>query len=1086
MRLLPVGRRCRVRVDAVALLVALATLAHGAPPPTAKPATPRSAPPTALEVTVQDPRGKPVAGALVTIGGGGGVVPMRRSGRTDENGHVRIDALPRPPWEVSVLARGLAPRQLSRITDATPLVVRLEAGGVLSGVVRDSVSRDPVGGARVWVMTRAMGIPTDRWDPDADRIETTADASGRFHLEGLGAAPLDVNAAALGHGYGTQRAVKPGSTIELFLLPGATITGTVRDEAGKPVAGAVVRALGELAARVVPAALRTNAAGRFHFAGLEAGSYTVVARGGPRAPALARVSVEAQGEADIELTLAEGGFVTGRLVDGDEKPRKGRVRVSALDGAELHLAIYDLMQAEAAADGHFALGPVPVGSLEIEAFAAGFATRKVETIVDARSRTTDLGDVALETGLRVRGVVRSRDGAPIAGATVMGRSPASAAARPPVVVTEDDGVFVFAGLQPGNLQLQAHAPGYAAVRQDVAAGNEDVQLVLETGGTIVGSVVDPKGQPVEGAMLTAQSEPAEGEQQAYGGAAADEGGGRFTMRDLRAGRYVLQARARGHADGTASASVVAGRTTDVGAVRLRSGAVVRGTVVDAAGEPIPAATLAVEAAVTLRDSVAQSDGAGRFEVTGLPPGRWTLSARHPAFTSGRAVAEIAGEGEAEVRIVLHRGGRVEGVVRRRDGRPFSNAAVTVRDPVSAGTDWNLANTRTTTAEDGSFALEHVAAGPLQVHVLAPVRQRGFAMLTTVLQRPIEVREGETTRVEIATREVIVSGRVTRGGAPAPGVALSLQRRDGETFSYGAPPGAGPASQGPPPLADTTGEDGSYELLVFEPGLYLPLRRSADGNSAPLRPAASNPERPVSAVEIPDVATHTLDFTVGGATVAGVVLDAEKETPIGHARVIFSGRTGSRGSDTTGPDGRFRFEVEPAEGRLRTSAEEYVPGDEPLAVGEAGTGELRIELRKGLAISGRVEDAAGRSLGEVPIQALREAAERVEPGGFRFSRSDGRFRLSGLPDGAHTLIAGSEALGFGVRRGVAAGASDVVLALRPAIRLAVRVVDESGGPVAMLHVRLANAGGSEFDCPRGHRGAPTPTAPRSCSCPRDPA
>ena len=46
---------------------------------------------------------------------------------------------------------------------------------------------------------------------------------------------------------------------------------------------------------------------------------------------------------------------------------------------------------------------------------------------------------------------------------------------------------------------------------------------------------------------------------------------RHTLRDLLSGRYVIQARAPKHGEVTAQAVVVAGRTTDVGAVRLRSG-----------------------------------------------------------------------------------------------------------------------------------------------------------------------------------------------------------------------------------------------------------------------------------------------------------------------------------------------------------------------------------------------------------------------------------------------------------------------------------------------------------------------------------
>ena len=76
------------------------------------------------------------------------------------------------------------------------------------------------------------------------------------------------------------------------------------------------------------------------------------------------------------------------------------------------------------------------------------------------------------------------------------------------------------------------------------------------------------------------------------------------------------------------------------------------------------------------------------------------------------------------------------------------------------------------ADDGSFAAEHVAPGPSQLVVLAPVAPSGPGAAPTqfqsITQRDVAVAEGETAVVDVATREVVVTGRLTRAGGRSQG------------------------------------------------------------------------------------------------------------------------------------------------------------------------------------------------------------------------------------------------------------------------------------------------------------------------------
>jgi len=1012
----------------------------------------RAKPSSTLEVVVQDPRGQPVAGALVAIGSGRELLPRPHSGRTDAEGRVRLEKLPRPPWDVAIQARGLAPKRVERVDGTKPLRVRLEPGAVLTGTVRDGSTREPVAGASVWVSVRTGVAAQDTWDPDAGRVATRTDARGRFKLEGLGSGAATVSATAPGAGRAIRPNVLPGSAVELFLMPGATISGTVRDEAGRPVKGAVVRAMPEGFGPFLPPAERTDAGGRFVLAGLEAGSYVVVAREGTRAPAVSAVKVEATGDAAADLTLAEGGFVTGRLVDAGGKPVAGRVRLSSLDGVALHVLLHDLLQTQAGSDGRFGLGPTPPGDLVLQASAAGLAPRDLETASAGRAPGTDLGDVVLESGPVIRGVVQDRQGAGIPGATLHAftRGPS----LPAEAESDEAGAFVLAGLPAGTVDVMARAPGYASARQTVAVGNENVVFALDAGGTVVGAVVDGKGQPVSGAMVRAAAEGEERDMPAM--SLASDGDGRFTLYDVRPGRYVVDARAAGYAPGNVSGvRVSSGGTTDVGTLRLRSGGILQGTVTDAANEPIAGASVRVETDSFSPGRETRSDAAGAFQIAGLSAGRVDVVAQHPSFAPARlSGVTIDPEGRpAEAGVVMTRGGRVEGVVRRRGGQPFSTGRVmVVSRREQRGFDPRSAQPL---REDGSFVLERVPPGPSWLSVLSVDAARSGAFgsgFQSVLQRELEVVDGETSVLELQTREVLVTGRVTRAGEPVAGLVVTLTAAQGGYTMFSSTIGGTPSTApGPQLLTGVTREDGSYELLVLEPGRYRAVRRTSDGATSPLMSGNA------PFVEIPDVPSHTVDFTLGSARVAGIVVEQESGKPIARAFVGFAGKA-SRGSGVSDSEGRFAIETEPGDGELRIMAEGFAPEERALSVSEAGLDELRVEMTRGLEIAGRVVNPAGRPVGDLQVVARNEADNNAS--GFGRALPDGSFRVRGLGDGAYTVSAGSDRAGFGYQAGVLVGATDVRLTLRPASALRVRVVDVNGQPVAKATARIEKIGGTQ--------------------------
>jgi len=533
-------------------------------------------------------------------------------------------------------------------------------------------------------------------------------------------------------------------------------------------------------------------------------------------------------------------------------------------------------------------------------------------------------------------------------------------------------------------------------------------------------------------------------------AEADGGEGRFTLHDVAAGEYDLEASApaQGHAT-SSGVRVSAGRPTDVGSLVLARGGIVRGAVVDTEGRGIPGAAVTADRDVSraTNDYASQTDSAGSFEIRGVPAGRLLVRASHPSFAPGRPVeAEVDPEKElVPVRLVLPKGGRVEGRVRHRDGRPFGDGLVQVMSAESASGGAHLPPVAP--GPDGGFVFEHLPLGRADVYVMAyapprPGRAPGAIELSGIARRQVDVSDGETEALDIDLRDVIVFGRVTSAGQPAPAVRVSAQVGP-RLMSYGGQSlPVPPAPSGPPPLAATTREDGSYELTVFEPGQgRVGLRATLTGQEYPWRE-----------VSVPDLDRYELDLELPGAVVSGIVVDAESGEGLRDSRVglqstaAAAGRRSPPSSTSSGPDGRFSLAADPGEYRIDATLAGRPSVEQAISVGPSGLTDVRLALARGGAIVGVVQDAAGRPLSDVelsahPVDESTAYAQEV----WAESRPGGAFRLEGLRPEPYVVVAGSSVAGYVVRSGVKPGAEPLTLTLQRG-RIALRVLGEDGQPV----------------------------------------
>lgn len=357
----------------------------------------------------------------------------------------------------------------------------LEQAAVLIGSVR-AADGAPLPGARVSLVRGEAD--------DAPFAAAVADDAGAFRIEGLEPGPVRAEAEHPGH----RRAARPldltlgENRVDLVLGQGLAVAGRVVDDAGAPVGGA------EVAVEAAPGALgsrstRSGADGSFRLAGLEPGPLALTARGDGFVPARLELELGAEPVEGLEVRLARGGAVAGRL---------------------LGLAAADLERVEVAAfapDRGTRAGVVEPGGLyRIEGLssgdwtvAAGAGARQARGRVRIDGGEAEL-DLDFGSGLRLAGRVRV-GGRPLAGAevTLAGTAGQGLAATS----TGAAGEFELTGLAAGPYRLRVAEPRGGFSHEQTVELDADRELALDLAAErVAGQVEAADGSgPVPGAVV---------------------------------------------------------------------------------------------------------------------------------------------------------------------------------------------------------------------------------------------------------------------------------------------------------------------------------------------------------------------------------------------------------------------------------------------------------------------------------------------------------------------------------------------------------------------------------------------------------
>jgi hypothetical protein len=433
-----------------------------------------------------------------------------------------------------------------------------------------------------------------------------------------------------------------------------------------------------------------------------------------------------------DIRFLSQGTVSGRTVDSAGRPTGAAVRIRALkltpSGAP---SFGEIARTNSdAASGEFAFGGVPRfdlatfqtagvrgGDFGLEA-AQPFSPVIVQFHDQLNTANPDFANVVLQfpaagqTNGTASGVVLMPDGvtpAP-AGTTV------KISFGDLTVTTDGNGRFVSAlPIPAGSYVFTAQTPtgGLKGQASAVvpAGGQVNVTVRLLGLGSVLVQARRANGQPVTNATVRLRrgSFPFD---QADG---LTDGNGVRRFVNLTEGPFSVEVEEAITGLAGRASGVVATSLEATSVVTITASGRVTGTFLTAeSSQPVPFAQVTLSGAV---QAYATTDGAGRFELTAIPVGPFTVEATDPATgRRGRAQGSLAFEGQTvDVTVVQLPRGSVTGLVLNADG----TTGVAAADVTLENASFVPTRLQVTTRDDGSFRIDGVSAGAFTLSAVDP-------------------------------------------------------------------------------------------------------------------------------------------------------------------------------------------------------------------------------------------------------------------------------------------------------------------------------------------------------------------------------
>ncbi|HSS48080.1 MAG TPA: carboxypeptidase-like regulatory domain-containing protein, partial [Thermoanaerobaculia bacterium] len=649
----------------------------------------------------------------------------------------------------------------------------------------------------------------------------------------------------------------------------------------------------------------------------------------------------------------------------------------------------------AGADGKFRLTLSTVEEVSLEAAAPGYLPSESRFV--PRTATTP-SVLRLEPAARLAGLVVDAAGNPVSQTYV--RISMQGLRR--MTLSRPDGRFQLSGLQfqksyeikgfhrdfaDGEVKARTAAPGQTA---------PPVKIVMRSGVTAFGHVVDGEGKPLQGVRVTLTSA------RSRRFPATTDAAGRFEVKAVDTGKLTLRARSTGFSPLSRPIEIPADATKfDLGAIEMPAAAVVEGEVTDTHGTPIAGAV--VQSYLRSFDPFqwaedlaspppeVKTSSEGRFRLADLPRGTPVqFQIEHEGYIPLRVPGvEVPLQAPLHLEMKTARGltGRVVGP----DGEPVGGATLSrVQGSHTGGSAMTSEIELGFTDARGSFQVSGFEPGPNDLRVAA----EGYATKTV---RGVTIpadRDLEGLEVVLGRGTILQVRVLSADGGPVADARVRVAL---------VQPGSG--------LRD-------MENLFRMPRMQTDERGTCQGElpqAGTYQVTASVDQRTASTVVQASAGTTPAEIRLpAGVQASGRVTDAQGQ-PLSGVYLRLAAKqdqtTINQGA-TSGEDGTFVFtQVPDGTYRLRAARQGYTQSGEAREVAIAGSDvqglDLQLEPVTGATLTGHLLGLGPEELAQAAVRGFggedgfenatvepdgRYEIKNVGPGEWRFTAMTSSQRL----------------------------------------------------------------------------------------------
>jgi protocatechuate 3,4-dioxygenase beta subunit len=905
-------------------------------------------------------------------------------GQTDENGDYIIEGLLPGTYIMNIYPLGfdLMGAEIPGIvvnagkTTIRDVVLEQRGKGSVAGKVTDSQGT-PVEGANIFLFAHPhMG------EGEGFR-ETQTDVNGNYVIDDLWAGSYHMIVtppvgSKLIERHIPDIVVSTAATLikDVILEYGDVVAGTVRDSAGKPVAGATI-SLWDPETHV-SASARTDAEGKYTSTGLPPGTYNMNVIPPPGSNLLwvqfTGVVVIAGETTNRDVVLEQGAMVTGKVTDPAGKP-VANASISLWDPVTFASG-----SALTDADGIYTASALRSGTYNMAImppFGLGLPIVTIRGIV-ATAGATITQNVVLRLSGNITGNVVDFESNPVAGAAISVIDPITSASV--LTHTDQQGNFTLANLALGRYDMTVTPPAGVYLTQETVTGIDVIagetanrNVTLRRSGTVAGQVTDPNGRPVADILIRLRNLAT----MTIVHVNTDEHGN-YVAAGLLPGDYEMRVSIPpGIALGPTmfpSVIVNAGQKTTWN-VGLEFIGIVRGRIADTLGNAVPFAWIHLYNLLEGRNFSTQADMGGNYTLAFVPPGSYDMTVTPPDWLNlapaGFSGIEVTLGDITTKNVELKKGATVTGKVTDKIGNAVANAQIVLWDPVTQ------AGGAAQTNAQGYFTIERLPAGTYEMRVTPPA---GFNLAPATFS-DIFVAVGATINKNISLQQGgLLTGRVTDFEGKAVAGAQIHVMLDTQVIRE-----------------TMTNAQGDYTVVGLLPDSYgMKVAPPYGSNLLPKLISEIT-------VALGETTTRNVDLEQGGI-VAVIVTDPEGNPVAGALINVRDPFTGASVSVETGAEGNYTLSgllpgtydvtVTPPVGFNLALAR--FPG---INVARGETTTLPVALKKGGTIEGKVMDSAGTPLAEVNVKAIE-----ADTGISSWVQTDvyGRYSLTGLFSGTYEL------------------------------------------------------------------------------------